>query len=556
MNEDRRRLARALVLVIVGLSMVTGAARADTYLHRGVETGEEVPYVVQPTGRELSTNADLTQFPPGQIDSVVAAMEENGFRTVRHYFAWSSIEPEQGHFTWDATDKIVNTLVAHQMRIVAVLNGSPNWSRTPQTVDMPDAPPVDIDNYASFVNQFVLRYGNRIEFVQLWDLPNRADHWGGEAATPDSYKPLLANGFNAARGANSETKVVLAELDPFGDGKIPGSDFTFLRGLYANASKDFFNIVAIRLDGGAYSPYDRSSRIDKLNLSRAIQFRQLMIDEGDQSKVMWASHYGWSANDSGGGVDLERQGEFIVSGIDRGLTEWPWMGLMFNWDFFPHAGTESYALLNSQGQATPALNALADYFNRGENSVAGTGFLPMDADAVSYTEPWSDQHLERRTFKTTSEVGSSATITFHGTGIIAYLRMSPQAGVIHFTIDGKSVAGYSTVDNQSELDLYNYQAIDLPFELASGLDDVIHQLTLTLVKDGQVTIGGAVVTRAAPNLWPVAVLTVTGAVLIIFAMRDLIYVIALEAGYLQRRGAVELQPPLPRIPEFRPARRA
>src|SRR4029078_6668042 len=114
-------------------------------------------------------------------------------------------------------------------------------------------------------------------------------------------------------------------------------------------------------------------------------------------------------------------------------------------------------------------------------------------------------HLEHRTFKTTSEVGSSATMTFRGTGIIAYLRMSPQAGVIHFTIDGKSVSGYSTVENQSELDLYNYQAVDLPFELAAGLNDGVHQLTLTLVEDGQVTMGGAVVTRDAPNLWPVAV---------------------------------------------------
>ncbi len=555
-NEDRKRLARALVLALLGLAMVTGAARADTYLHRGVETGDEVPYVVQPTGRELATNADLTLFSPDQFDSVAAALEKSGFRTIRHYFAWSSIEPQQGQFNWDTSDKIVDALVAHHMRIVAVLNSSPDWSRTPQAAGLPDAPPINVDNYSNFVAQFVNRYGDRIEFVQLWDLPNRPDHWGGEAATPDSFKPLLANGFNAARGANSETKVVLAELDPLGSGSAPGSDFAFLRGLYVNASKDFFNVVAIRLDGGTNSPYDRSSHVDKLNLSRAIQFRQLMIDHGDQSKVIWASHYGWAASSLGSGVSLQRQGDFLISGLDRSQAEWPWMGLMFNWDFYPHSGSESYALLTAQAQPTPALNALTDYYNRGENGVAGTGFLPMDADAVYYPEAWSNQHLERRTFKTTAEVGSSTTLTFRGTGIIAYLRMSPQAGVIHFTIDGKPVSGYSTVDNQSELDLYNYQAVDLPFELASGLNDGVHQLTLKLAEDGQLTMGGAVVTRAAPNLWPVAVLTITGALLIVFAMRDFIYVIALEAGYLQRRGAIELRPPLPHLPDWRPARRA
>jgi hypothetical protein len=554
-HEDRARLIRALVLALAGLALVAGAARADSYLHRGVETGEEIPYVVQPTGRELATNADLTQFPADQYDGVAAALQTSGFRVVRHSFLWSSIEPDSGTFNWDETDEIVNALVAHNLRIVAVLHGSPNWARSLDAEGMPDAPPVDFAAYTAFVEQFVLRYSDRIEFVQLWDLPNRADRWGGVPATPDSFKPLLANAFNAVRGANSETKVILPALDPYGGSATAGADLEFLRGLYRNASKDFFNVVAIQLDGGSYSPYDRSSDPAKLNLSRAIQFRQVMIDHGDQTKPIWASQYGWAANEATG-LSRERQGEFIVSGLSRSRTEWPWMGLMFNWDFLPRAGDDSYALLTAQAQPTEALTALSDYYKRGENGVAGTGFLPMDADAVVYANPWSDQHLERRTFKTTSEVGSSTTITFRGTGIVAYLRMSPQAGVVHFTIDGKSVPGYQEVDGQSEIDLYLYQARDLAFELASGLDDEVHELTLTLVDSGQLTMGGVVVTRAAPNLWPVAVLTITGALLILFAMRDLIYVIALQAGYLQRRGGLELRPPLPHLPDWRPARRA
>jgi hypothetical protein len=554
-HEDRARLIRALVLALAGLALVAGAARADTYLHRGVETGEEIPYVVQPTGRELATNVDFKQFQPEQYDAVAAALQTSGFRVVRHPFLWSSIEKNAGNFSWDETDRIVNSLTAHNLRIVAVLHGSPEWARSPGAQGMPDAPPVDIATYTNFVGQFVLRYADRIEFVQLWDLPNRADRWGGEPATPDSFKPLLATAFNAARGANSEIKVILPELDPYGGGSTAGADLEFLRGLYRNASKDFFNVVAIQLDGGSYSPYDRSSDAAKLNLSRAIQFRQLMIDQADQSKPIWASSYGWAADQT---TDLsrERQGEFIVSGLNRSRTEWPWMGLMFNWDFFPREGDDAYALLTPQAQPTEALTALNDYYKSGENGVAGTGFLPMDADAVSYPTAWSDQHLERRTFKTTSEVGSSATITFRGTGLVAYLRMSPQAGVVHFTVDGKPVPGYQTVDGQSEIDLYLFQAEDIPFELATGLEDEVHKVTLTLVQDGQLTMGGVVVTRAAPNLWPVAVLTITGAILILFAMRDLIYVIALQAGYLQRRGGFEMRPPLPHLPDWRPARRA
>jgi hypothetical protein len=554
-HRDGARLIRGLTAAVAGLVLVAGAARADTYLHRGVETGDEVPYVVQPTGRELAINADFNHFSPDQYDAVAAALQTSGFRVVRHSFAWSSIERDAGAFDWDTTDKIVNALATRNLRIVAVLHGSPEWSRSPDTRGMPDAPPVDIQTYTNFVSQFVLRYADKIEFVQIWDLPNRADHWGGVRATPASFKPLLANAFNAARGTSSEIKVILPELDPYGDGSTPGADLDFLRGLYETASKDFFSVVAIQLNGGSYSPYDRSSDPTKLNMSRAIQFRQLMIDYGDESKPIWATHYGWASNDTNG-ISRDRQGDYIVSGLTRSRTEWPWMGLLFNWDFVPQSGDDAYALLTAQAQPTAALAAVSDYFKEGENSIAGTGFLPMDADAVSYPTPWSDQHLERRTFKTTSQVGSSVTITFRGTGIVAYLRMSPQAGIVHFTVDGKAPPGYQQVDGQSQIDLNLYQAEDVAFELASGLDDEVHRLTLTLVDDGQLTMGGVVVNRAAPNLWPVAVLTITGSIMILFAARDLIYVVALQAGYLQRRGAFGLRPPLPYLPDWRPARRA
>jgi hypothetical protein len=38
-------------------------------------------------------------------------------------------------------------------------------------------------------------------------------------------------------------------------------------------------------------------------------------------------------------------------------------------------------------------------------------------------------------------------------------------------------------------------------------------------------------------------------------LRDIIYVIALHANLLQNRGSVELTPPLPKLPDWRPARK-
>ena len=151
-HEDRARFIRAAVLALAGLALVAGAARADTYLHRGVETGEEIPYVVQPTGRELATNVDLNMFPIDQIDAVSAALQTSGFRVVRQPFTWASIEPQQGTFTWDETDTIVKSLGDHNLRIVAVLNGSPDWARSPEAPTEPCAGTTGMTSLASMAS--------------------------------------------------------------------------------------------------------------------------------------------------------------------------------------------------------------------------------------------------------------------------------------------------------------------------------------------------------------------------------------------------------------------
>ena len=125
------RFVRAVLLLLLGLSLVSGAAMTDVYLHRGVETSAALPVVYQVSGRDLATNIDLLSFAPEQVDSVATTLQENGFRVVRQVFAWSMIEPERGQFVWERHDRVVDALRSHGIQIVAVLARSPEWARAP-----------------------------------------------------------------------------------------------------------------------------------------------------------------------------------------------------------------------------------------------------------------------------------------------------------------------------------------------------------------------------------------------------------------------------------------
>jgi len=556
-DKDANHLVRAVFLLLLGLCVASGAAISDIYLHRGVESGSEQPYVVQPTGRDLATNIDLSLFPASKYDSIATVLQTNGFRFVRQHFTWSAIEPAKGTYDWTASDAIVASLSAHGIRVVAVLDGSPAWSRDPAQTSYLDAPPVDPADFSSFVGEFVGHYASSIQFVQIWDLPNRADHWGGVPAAAASYVKLLTPAFNASRAANSETKVALSELDLYGAGTSAGDDLQFLKQAYDAGAKNVFDILSARIDGGGSSPYDRKVSGGRVNLSRAILFREVLIDHGDDAKAVWFTHYGWRIGASQG-VDATGQADFMISGLERARAEWPWSGLMFGWDLLPRSSPDDstgYALLDLNGGATPAFKALSSFALTGNTTTAPTGFVPMDSSPVSYSGSWADQHLNRRTFKTTSETGAAATITFKGAGLISFLRRSPQAGPIHVTIDGKPLPGRPVEDGAGLIELAYFQAQDIPVLLVSGLSDDVHTLTITLSGTGQLTLGGLVVVRNPPLLWPVIVLLAVAGLLIMAAFRETIYVIAVRAGYLQRRRGIELTPQLPRMPDWRPSSR-
>jgi hypothetical protein len=220
------------------------------------------------------------------------------------------------------------------------------------------------------------------------------------------------------------------------------------------------------------------------------------------------------------------------------------MGPLFVWDLVPmNESWAPYALLQADGTAKPQFTALASFGATRQAEIAPTGFAPMQSSAVVYQGTWQVQHLDRQVFQTTSETNATVTLRFRGTGIDAILRQSPDAGPVRATLDGEPLPGnFPVEEGASIIDLEWFQALDRRTSLASGLEDGEHVLTLTLASEGRLTIGGLIVTRRQPMVWPIIVLTVAGIVALVAGFRDLIYLIANRWGHLNRPGSRRIGP--------------
>lgn len=554
LHLDLWQMITGLLLLLVGLGLASSAAMIDSYLHRGVETGTERPYVVQPTGKELALNADLRIFPEEEVPSVAESLSSGGFRYVRQPFLWSQIEATRGSYDWSAYDLLVEQLTRHDIGLIAVVSDSPDWAREADSLEASGGPPSDPAAFQAFTRALTARYADAIPFVQIWDRPNIADRWGGEPASGTTFLPVLAAGFNGARSGNPDARVLTPELAVNSDTPGGPGDLAFLDELYRANGDAFFDVLAIQLDGGAYSPDDRRVSPERLNYSRAILFRDLTLNHGDRSTPVWATSYGWATSDE---ISREEQAEFVIRGMQRNWSEWPWMGLTVQWSFYSPADSASaaYAMVLPNGSATPLYRRLSSSAMEERAAIANTGFAPMNSRSVSYTGNWQDQPLEGRTFKTSRRVQSSATMEFRGTGVTAFIRSGPEVGRFLVTVDGEVIPGGGG-DSGDEWDLSFYSATnDLPRELVSGLDDERHDVTITLVSRGELTLGGMVVERDAPFVWPVILMTAGAILMLFFALRSVAYLVAVRAGHLRRRDD-DLSPPLPTMPHWQPSRRA
>lgn len=553
-HSDLSRAIVGLALLALGLLLGAAAAITDSYLHRGVESGADQPYIVQPTGKGLAANVDLRLYSEEQIVNVASALDDARFQYVRQAFSWSDIEASRGSYDWAQYDRIVNEMSRLNIGVIAVIVDTPDWARSIGDSGHANAPPRDVSLLSSFSEELAGRYPDGVPFIQVWDDPNLSGNWGGDAATGAAFAPYLEAAWRGAKAGSAEVRIVSPELAVTPDLAGGEGDLAFIDGLYAAGASAYFDLLGIVLDGGEYSPDDRRVSPGRENFSRAILFRELMIRNDDPATPIWATSFGWAVGDS---VNPNEQAEFVERGMERSWSEWPWMGLMVQWSFIAPAGSpqSAYAIVDPNGSATPLYSRLTSGELQSRSTIANTGFAPMDSQSISYSGNWQDQHLEGRTFRTTRQVGSSTTIEFQGTGLIAYVRSGPEVGAFTIEVDADVISGGAS-EPEDAWDLSFFSGTnDFPRTLVEGLDDTRHSMTITLVSDGELTLGGVEVTREAPFVWPIILITVGSIISLFFGLRSIAFLFATRAGHLRRTSGPDPGPQLPRMPNWRPERR-
>jgi PKD repeat protein len=197
---------------------------------------------------------------------------------------------------------------------------------------------------------------------EIWNEPNLDYEWGG-SPNAAQYTAVLKAGYQGIKAGDPQAIVVSAGLATTG-GSLTDSpaelaqivaqarqlygaiqvtpDLTFLRNMYKNGAKGYFDALGTHPYGGSYAPDTPSNEVGiPIYFRRAEEQRQVMLDHGDDSP-MWNTEFGWVLKtDCNLGehewmeVSEAKQAEYLAAAYAYADENWPWMGPMFlfNLDF-------------------------------------------------------------------------------------------------------------------------------------------------------------------------------------------------------------------------------
>ncbi len=448
MKTNALIFALCLLLAVGSGVAALAAGNQHAIAERGWENATEsldLPYRLPLAG----VNVDLLQYAPDELERELDRIAAAGFTWVRQSFLWEAIEPEPGAFEWDAYDALVAAVAAREsLQLVAVLDGAPPWARHVLAPEHPFAPPASVSDYGRFAGAAAGRYNDSIAYYQIWDEPNIKLHWGNMDPRPAHYVAMLRAAYTAIHDADPTATVIAAALAPTVEtGPDNLSDLLFLRAMYEQGARGYFDAAAAKPYGFDTGPYDRTVDEGTLNFSRWILLREEMVQRGDGTKALWGSNFGWNHLPDDwtgppsiwGSASAEQRAAYTRDAYRRAREEWPWAGglILQHWD--PDAPPDDPL----HGFAVAPV--IDDWVEQGvlpaQDGLA-PGLHPADNAYTTYSENWQLSDLGADAVipnpeSVTPEQENRITVRFEGNEFAIPLRRDDYMAYLYVTVDGE-----------------------------------------------------------------------------------------------------------------------
>lgn len=353
---NRPVLRRSATLLALAATALAGLA-ATLSLSASAASGS-----VQTPAVGVQFHATWSSYTDAQRTEVLDKMAAAGVKWVRIDLGWASLQETRGSYSqWyvDLVDRTVDAARARGIHVLGTLWMTPAWANGGAGTS---APPTSSADYASALGWAAKHWQGRIDAWEVWNEPNLTDFWSGSTA---QYVQLLRAAYPAVKANDPGALVVL--------GGPSENDTNWLAAAYAAGMHGSFDVMSTHpymgmADAAPEQPDDGSI----WTISHVGAVHNLMVQNGDGSKPIWFTEFGWSSHDNWAGVEnwnrgvtAAEQGDYFVRAVKYVAANYPYVTNVFWYEERNNTSgnvqLDNYGLLNHDLTPKPAYDAIKTY---------------------------------------------------------------------------------------------------------------------------------------------------------------------------------------------------
>jgi uncharacterized repeat protein (TIGR01451 family) len=401
-------------------------------------------------------------------------LSDGGFDYLLYYLDWSEIEPVDNEYNWADLDRAVWQAWRYNLRLVVRVDRAPAWARGAGTASAPPGNPAKLGEFLQVVaGRWPRQLSNpdkaQIYGYVIWNEPNLAAEWGGNAPHAPAYTSLLQAAYNGVKAASSHAWVISAGLAPTGDDPPHAvDDRIYLQQMYTAGAGSSFDYLGANPMGFAYAPDDASDP-NGYHFARAEEWRAIMEANGDAAKDMFGTETGWLRDtpiDLGSSYNWMKvseinQAHYLARAYHKARCEWgDWLGPMTTFAAGEYSETDHPYWFGITDQNRDPLRA---YLTLRNAATRGPADLWLEKELVDPLRPGQEF---RYVIRYTNIGGQTAT------GVVMTDTLPAGADYVADTGGGTlTPAGDEVVWSPGDVGTCTYEAITLTLRLISGDPD-------------------------------------------------------------------------------------
>jgi hypothetical protein len=290
-------------------------------------------------------------------DRDLQLVQDAGFGWVKQEFAWREIEGAgKGSFDWSRTDRVMNQIDAHGLKVIARLGVQPDWAGG----GYPEVgPPNNLQDFVDFATAVATRYQGRIDAYQIWNEPNLSREWGNRPPNAAEYTEMLQATYQAIKAVDPYPIIISAGMAPTTrNDDVARPDTYYIQEMYDAGAQPYFDALGVHGAGYASSPETDPAEVARTpglanpgdfkpennvpeELRRVYCFRhvedvrEVMVSNGDTDKRGVLLEFGWTIDPrpdspyNWHAVTAAEQDKYFQRAYAYAKENWqPWIGVM------------------------------------------------------------------------------------------------------------------------------------------------------------------------------------------------------------------------------------